>query len=57
MLYGCQLLGQSNITSQNKIQKLQNSALRKVLFKKQQDAITQVQKELRILKFPDLLYL
>ena len=57
MLCGCQLLGQSNITSQNKIQKLQNSALGKVLFKKQQDSITQVQKELKILKFPDLLYL
>ena len=34
LLYGSQLRGQSNITSQNKIQQLQNSALRKILFKK-----------------------
>ena len=34
LLYGSQLWGQSNITSQNKIQKLQNRALRKILFKK-----------------------
>ena len=34
LLYGSQLWGQSNVTSQNKIQKLQNRALRKILFKK-----------------------
>ena len=34
LLYGSQLWGQLNITSQNKIQKLQNRALRKILFKK-----------------------
>ena len=34
LLYGSQLWGQSNITSQNKIQKLRNRALRKILFKK-----------------------
>ena len=32
LLYGSQLWGQSNITSQNKIQKLQSRALRKILF-------------------------
>ena len=32
LLYGSQLWGQSNITSQNKIQKLRNRALRKILF-------------------------
>ena len=34
LLYGSQLRGQSNITSQNKIQKLQIRALRKILFQK-----------------------
>ena len=57
LLYGSQLWDQSNITSQNKIQKLQNRALRKILFKKKQDSISQAYKELKILKFPDLLYL
>ena len=41
LLYGSQLWGQSNITSQNKIQKLQNRALRKILFKKNQDSSIQ----------------
>ena len=57
LLYGSQLCGQSNITSQNKIQKLQNRALRKTLFKKKQDSISQAYKELKILKFLALLYL
>ena len=53
-----QNFGQSiPLTNQNKIQKLQNRALRKILFKKQQDSIRQYYKELQILKFPDLLYL
>ena len=56
LLYGSQLWCQPNITSQSKTQKLQNRALRKILFKKQ-DIISQVHKELEILKFPDLLYL
>ena len=54
---GSQLWGHTNLTNQNKIQKLQNRALRKILFKKQQDSIRQYYKELQILKFPDLLYL
>ena len=57
LLYGSQLWGHTNLTNQNKIQKLQNRALRKILFKKQQDSISQYYKELQILKFPDLLYL
>ena len=56
LLYWSQLWGHSSITSQNKIQKLQNRALRKILFKKRQDFISQVYKELKILKFPGLLY-
>ena len=57
LYYGSQLWGHINLTNQNKIQKLQNRALRKILFKKQQDSIGQYYKELQILKFPDLLYL
>ena len=41
LLYGSQLWGQLNITSQNKIQELQNRALRKILFLKK-DSISQV---------------
>ena len=57
LLYGSQLWGHTNLTNQNKIQKPQNKAFRKILFKKQQDSIRQYYKELKILKFPDLLYL
>ena len=57
LLYGSQLRGHTNLTNQNKIQKLQKRALRKILFKKQQDSIRQYYTELQILKFPDLLYL
>ena len=34
LLYGSQLWGHTNLTNQNKIQKLQNRALRKILLKK-----------------------
>ena len=57
LIYGSQLWGQSNVTSQNKIHKRQSRALRKILFKKKQDSISQAYKELKILKFADLLYL
>ena len=57
LLYVSQLWQHTNLTNQNKIQKLQSRALRKILFKKQQDSIRQYYKELQILKFPDLLYL
>ena len=40
-----------------KILKLQSRALRKILFKKQQDSISQVYKDFKTLKFSDLLYL
>ena len=39
LLYGSSLWGQSRITSQNKIQKLQNRALRKILFKKRKTLV------------------
>ena len=54
---GSQLWGHTNLANQNKIQKLQNRALRKILFKKQQDSIRQHYKELQILKLHDVLYL
>ena len=58
LLYRPQLGNQSIITSQNKIQKLQNIALGKILFKKQQVSIHQIYKELKILKLCNrLLYL
>ena len=41
LLCGSQLCEHTNLTNQNKIQKLQNRALRKILFKKQQDSIRQ----------------
>ena len=50
LLYGSQLWGHTNLTNQNKIQKLQNRALRKILLKKQ-DSMRQYYKELQILKF------
>ena len=57
LLYGSKLWGHTNVTSQDKTQKLQNRALRKILFKKQQDSVSHFYKELKILKFSDLLYL
>ena len=50
LLCGSQLLGHTNLTNQNKVQKLQNKALRKILFKKQQDSITQCYREFQIFK-------
>ena len=55
LFYGSQLWGQSNMTNQNKIQNLQNRALRTILSEKQQDSFNQVLKKLNILIFPDLL--
>ena len=42
LLYGSQLWGESDITSQSKVEKIQNRPLRKILFKKKQDSISQV---------------
>ena len=47
--------GDTNVTSPDEMQKLQNRALRKILFKKQQDSLRHFYKKLRILKFSDLL--
>ena len=47
--------GDTNVTNPDEMQKLQNRALRKILFKKQQDSLRHFYKKLRILKFSDLL--
>ena len=52
--YGTQLWGQENCGNQN-IQNLQNRALRKITFKKFHDPINPLYKDLKILKFKDLL--
>ena len=47
--------GQGNCVNQNNIQNLQNRALRKITFKKFDDPINPLYKDLKILKFKDLL--
>ena len=49
--------GQGNCVNQNNIQNLQNRALRKITFKKFHDPINPLYKDLKILKFKDLLHL
>ena len=55
--YGAQLWGQGNCVNQNNIQNLQNRALRKITFKKFHDPVNPLYKDLKILKFKDLLHL
>ena len=55
--YGAQLGGQGNCVDQNIIQNLQNQALRKITFKKFHDPVNPHYKDLKILKFKDLLNL
>ena len=55
--YGCQLWGQGNQSNQNAIQILQNRALSKITFKKYPDPSNPIYKELKILKFADLLHI
>ena len=57
LLYGAQLWGQGNCVNQNNIQNLQNRALRKITFKKFHDPVNPLYKDLKILKFKDLLHL
>ena len=54
--YGTQLWGQKN-NEAILFQKLQNRALRKIIFKKRHDRISCVYKECKILKFLDILNL
>ena len=55
--YGAQLWGQRNCLNQNDIQNLQNRALRKITFKNSHDPVNPLNKDLKILKFKDLLHL
>ena len=55
--YGAQLWGQGNSVNRNNIQKLQNQALREIAFKKPHDPVNLLCKDLKILKFKDLLHL
>ena len=54
--HGAQLWGQGNGVNRNKIKKLQNQALRKISFKKLHDPVNPLYKDLKILKFKDILY-
>ena len=55
--YGAQLWGQGNCVNQNNIQNLQKRALRKITLKKLHDLVNPLYKDLKILKFKDLLHL
>ena len=55
--YGAQRWGQGNCVDQNNIQKLHNQALRKISFQKLHDPVNPLYKDLKILKFKDLLHL
>ena len=46
-----------NKESQNKIQVIQNQALRKISFKKLHDSTAQLYKDLKLLKFSDIVHL
>ena len=52
--HNVQLWGQVNKESQNKIQVIQNRALRKISFKKLHDSTGQLYKDLKLLKFSDI---
>ena len=55
--YGAQLWGQANKEGQNKIEVIQNQALRKISFKKLHDPTAQLYKDLKHLKFCDIVHL
>ena len=57
LLYGAQLWQQTNLTNQNSIQVLQNHAIRKICFKKRNEAVSGDFKKFGILKFHDLIKL
>ena len=55
--YGAHLWGQGNCVNQNNMQNLQNRALREITFKKSYYPVNPSYKDLKILKFKDLLHL
>ena len=54
---GTQLWGHGNCVDQNNIQNLENRALRKITFKKFHETVNPLHKDLKIVKFKDLLHL
>ena len=54
-IYACHLWGQRILSSLNKIQVLQNRALRKKAFKKHPDSVNPINKEFNKLQFKDLI--
>ena len=57
LLYGAQLWGKTNLANQNSTQFLQNRAIRKISFKKPNEAVSGDFKKFGILKFHDLIKL
>ena len=55
--YGAQPWGQANKESQNKIQVIQDRALRKISFKKLHDSTAKLYKNLKVLKFCEIVHL
>ena len=55
--YGARSWGQGNCVNQNNIQNLRNWALRKITFKKLQDPVDTLYKDLNILQLKELLHL
>ena len=57
MIYGCQVYAQSNTTIKNKVQLLQNKALRKITFSNLGTPMNNIYKNFKILKFDDYIHL
>ena len=57
MTYACQIWGQSNTYITNKIQSLQNRALKKISFADFNSSVNLIFKKLKMLKFEDLIHL
>ena len=57
MIYGCQVYAQSNTIIKNKVQFLQNKALRKITFSNLETPMNNIYKDLKILKFNDYIHL
>ena len=56
MYYGSQTWGQGNQSTKNKIQIIQNKAVRKITFSKHDDDVNSIYRNLKILKFVDYLH-
>lgn len=56
LLYGCQIWGINSKINNTKIQNLQDRAIRKITFSKSNCDIDQLYKDLKLLKFKDMLF-